>query len=434
MPPWILAPAHQQSTFEIRHRQQHSEVFNMSDNSTVEHQWSSSWDAEYDGVDDHQAFHDVPEDNSVADVDSVSEEGDYNNSEYSWNSAASHDASIRDGGDDVSSSVGSSRDEVVETVDNPESNLSYERVLSLNRHPAEISGPSENPDLQLLSLPIEVRRPIWQYAMTKLWGDVRVSFLMLAGADEDYNRGYGPLRKGLSVGLALGRRNPVALLYVCRKIYQEAVPHLYGENRFVSFNVRGFQHCFVNDSDYGIGGANAAMIKKVSFGVPEPVKQDPANNLQGFVDFMSNTLMGVEEAELSIKYESYYVDPPTSGQRSSWSQERRSLLHTVACLAESHPKLKKAIWCSSSGGSMQTFWHGTKMIVRFAVHMVPVGKDLMCSSVGEVLNISGKNIQGRSVVLDCEKLRKTSWDDLLDKVPTEFELVEDAESFEVTVI
>ena len=230
---------------------------------------------------------------------------------------------------------------------------------------------------------------------------------MLAGSDEDYNRGYGPLRRGVFVGLGMGGRNPVALLYVCRKIYQEARPYLYGANRFVSFNVRGFQHCFVNDPDHGIGQANAAMIKKVSFGIPEPVKQDPASHLPGFVEFMSNTLMGVEEAELSIKYESYYVNPPTSGQRSCWSQERRSLLHTVACLAESHPKLTRAIWCSSSGGSMQTFWHGTKMIVRFAIHMVPAGKDLMRPGVGEVLDIGGRKVQGRVSVSSIAQDRLT---------------------------
>ncbi|KAK4947538.1 hypothetical protein LTR10_013483 [Elasticomyces elasticus] len=373
---------------------------------------------------------------NTADEYEVSEEGGWNESEYSWHSAASHhvsDNSLSADEDDVTYSVDAGDDEMNEVINAFGFAPRVGHALSSGPHPAEISGPSMNPDLQLLNIPVEVRRLIWQYSMTKIWGDVRVSFTMLAGDDKDYDQGYGELRKGMSVGLALGRNNPVALLYVSRKVYQEAVPCLYGENRFVSFNVRGFQHRFINDPEYGIGPTHAAMIKKVSFGIPEPVKQDPGEYLQGFVDFMSNSLAGLEHAELSVKYESYYVDPPSSNQRVCWSQERRALLHTVAWLAKSHPKLTQAVWCSTSGGCLETFWHGTKMVVRFAVYIVPAGKDLNGSGVNQVLDVDGKKVHTKDIVLDCAKIRETSWDDLFDLGPADFELVNSG-SLEVTLM
>jgi hypothetical protein len=199
--------------------------------------------------------------------------------------------------------------------------------------------------------------------------------------------GTAHFERGYDVGLGFPGWYPVSLLCVCRQTYNEAIPFLYGANHFVSFN-----GSFVNDPDHGIGRANAALIKRVSFGLPEPVKQDRTNHLLGFLDFMCGTLTGLVHLELSVKFENYYVSPATHDQHLEWSQERRALLLAAARLTQRHPNLKKAVWCSTSGGSLATFWHGTKMQARFAVFLLPAGQDVNIARPNSRLDIEARTI------------------------------------------
>ncbi|KAK5557050.1 hypothetical protein LTR46_004861 [Exophiala xenobiotica] len=251
---------------------------------------------------------------------------------------------------------------------------SIEQSWSESPHPAETSGPSSKPELQLLGMPKEVRDIIWKLVVTKM---------------------------------------------TSIKTYNEVIPFLYGEDHFVSFNVRGFNGGFVNDPDHGIGRANAALIKRASFGIPEPVKQDPTNHLSGFLEFMCGTLTGLVHLELSVKFENYYVSPATQDQHLEWSQERRALLLAAAHLTQRHPNLKKAVWCATSGGSLATFWHGTKMQVRFAVFLLPAGQNVNITRPNSRLDI-----EARTIVTDV------TWDDLLNKQATDFALDKNAKASE----
>ncbi|KAK5232964.1 hypothetical protein LTR47_005828 [Exophiala xenobiotica] len=280
---------------------------------------------------------------------------------------------------------------------------SIEQSWSESPHPAETSGPSSKPELQLLGMPKEVRDIIWKLVVTKMTS-IKVCFSMLSEDDPDYDRGYGTLRKGYGVGLTFPGRYPMSLLYVCHQTYNEVIPFLYGENHFVSFNVRGFNGGFVNDPDHGIGRANAALIKRASF--------------------------GLVHLELSVKFENYYVSPATQDQHIEWSQERRALLLAAAHLTQRHPNLKKAVWCATSGGALATFWHGTKMQVRFAVFLLPAGQNVNITRPNSRLDIEARTIVTDDIVLDCPNIRGTAWDDLLNKQATDFALDKDAKASE----
>ncbi len=280
---------------------------------------------------------------------------------------------------------------------------SIEQPWYRSPHPAEASGPSTKDELQLLGMPKEVRDIIWKLVMTKMTS-VKVCFSMFSENDSYYDRGYGALRKGSVAGLTFPGKCPMSLLYVCRQTFNEAIPFLYGENHFVNFNVRGFNGCFVNDPDHGIGRANAALIKRVSLGIPEPVKQDRTNHLPGFLDFICSTLTGLVHLELSVKFESYNESPATHDQHLEWCEERRALLLTAAHLTQRHSNLKKAVWCSTSGGSLVTFWHGTKMQVRLAVFLLPAGQSVNIARPNSTLDI-----EAIPIVTDVSVLCVQEW-------------------------
>ncbi|KAK5453451.1 hypothetical protein LTS15_006636 [Exophiala xenobiotica] len=389
-----------------------------------EHQHSIE-NLDMEAVDKRQMLDDEQGVPDTSEANEQSEEG--HESQDSQQTTVSRDILCHE--EDSSSHGCSSHDGAIEDLVVTFPYTSIEQPWSESPHPAETSGPSSKPESQLLGMPKEVRDIIWKLVMTKTTS-IKVCFSMFSEDDPYYDRGYGALRRGYDVGLGFPGWYPVSLLYVCRQTYNEAIPLLYGGNHFVSFNVRGFNGSFVNDPDHGIGRANAALIKKVSFGLPEPVKQDRTNHLPGFLDFMCGTLTGLVHLELSVKFENYYVSPATHDQHLEWSQERRAVLLTAAHLTQRHPNLKKAVWCSTSGGSLATFWHGTKMLVRFAVFLLRAGQNGNIARPNSKLDIEARTIVTDDIVLDCPKIRDTAWDDLLNKQATDFALDKDAKASE----
>ena len=200
--------------------------------------------------------------------------------------------------------------------------------------------------------------------------DVFLSFTMTKKTDPRHTRGYGFPKKGFKNGLAIGEDATIGVLLTCKKMYTEAVQVLYSQNCFVTHNVRGFSSSFIGHFRYGIGGVNAAMIKNVSFGVPEQVKWDPDNHLGDFLDIVCNTLPNLNQLTLTTRFHTAMPDPVAFVQYD-WPVQR-AMLRTAAWITKKHPVLKNAIWRAWSGGNYDMADWIPEWMVDFWITLRPV--------------------------------------------------------------
>ena len=259
---------------------------------------------------------------------------------------------------------------------------------------AEVSVPSVRSDLQLMSMPGEVRHQIWKHVVTKPRGDIAISFsyehhmghealkLQLDRRWGKLNRGYKSLQLGVFATLALHEGSRISILLTCRQIHSEAIYILYGENRFVSYNLHGFCDFFVGDPVHGIGEKHAATIKSVTLDVPacrdREHRQGYRNNLCKLTSLVCKTLCGLHDAKLAIcflacKPLTGLVSPSWGVPGQQWAYERNRLLSAASFVTESHPILKKAIWSSSSGGKDVLTSTGAYFWVEFVVNLFSEG-------------------------------------------------------------
>ncbi|KAK5241254.1 hypothetical protein LTR40_010237, partial [Exophiala xenobiotica] len=90
-------------------------------------------------------------------------------------------------------------------------------------HPAEASGPSEDPKLQLMGLPAEVRLHLFRYLLVK---DSEV-YIYSNGPNEDVDERYR--NKCSTIGVKI----VTSILRVNKKAAEEGLEILYGENIFM---------------------------------------------------------------------------------------------------------------------------------------------------------------------------------------------------------
>ena len=231
---------------------------------------------------------------------------------------------------------------------------------------------------------------VYPYILAKGDGDVFISFSLLKKVDKKYSRGYGYPKKGLAHGMAIGPKGCVAILRVCRQIFEESFPALYQHNVFRTYNVRGFDGSFINNPKRGIGKDKAAMIKHVTFGVPEPVKFDPQNHLGEFLDFVCGDLKGLDSMTLRVRFRTLMPDP-VAWTDHDWPDERRGMLNTAAWVTKRHPTLKKATWLAHSGGQYDMAIHHSwdDWFVEFEIKLTRpcVTKTINTSNVANIVGL-----------------------------------------------
>ena len=199
-----------------------------------------------------------------------------------------------------------------------------------------------------MGMPAEIRAPIYPHLLSKD-GHVSVDFDLLNKTYKSTGRAPDYPKKGFAHGLAIGPKHAVAILFVCRKTYEEGISALYENNHFRTYKVRSFEGVFVHHRKFGIGKINAAHIKHVTFGVPAPVKFDPQTHLGVFLDFVCDDLPNLESMMLRVQFRPLMPNPIASF-KTDWPKERRGLLNTVAWTTKRHPTLKKAVSVAGSGG------------------------------------------------------------------------------------
>ena len=247
-----------------------------------------------------------------------------------------------------------------------------------NIHAAEASQHSTaQPPPPFLRLPAKIRLSIYCLILKK-GGDNRIliKFALLKKTRPEYDRGYGLLRIDAKSGLAIGdSAEPFSsILRTCRKVHEETVEVLYGENKFESRNARGLSDIFIPM----IGANMATPIKDLVLGVPRCViEADPGADLTKFIDLVCGKLSGLQTLRI-VTYCRRPQDLPSNGENADlkdlWKHDRRALLCTASLVTANHPILKRAIW---SGESHTSGWQWGRRIfeeslVVIALH--PAGK------------------------------------------------------------
>ena len=165
-------------------------------------------------------------------------------------------------------------------LDNTHVSFSTDIVLITDlQQPTIASGASQNVDLQLATMPAEIRAKIYPYLLIKSQHNgpastANQSQVHVTANDKSVCRcpqgvhcqhsdvWSSPTAPGRCS--AIGPPGVISILRVCKQLYEEAVSVLYGRNIFVIDDILKFQKFFVDHPQRGIGSANCRLIKLVS--------------------------------------------------------------------------------------------------------------------------------------------------------------------------
>ena len=175
-----------------------------------------------------------------------------------------------------------------------------------------ISGPSSDPENQLLGLPLEIRRKIYMAFLVKdedVWLDCyRGGRLVSRGghrALNKYQHGDFRLTSTLSVNKGI-----TAFLRTCRQIESEGTDILYGENQFACCHASVMQNQFVHGMSHqdskkfrGIGRRNSRKIQKLVVELPYLIVGKGHSSIGGnpFLDFICADLTALRKLTLKIQ-------------------------------------------------------------------------------------------------------------------------------------
>ncbi|KAJ9609099.1 hypothetical protein H2200_006870 [Cladophialophora chaetospira] len=300
-------------------------------------------------------------------------------------------------------------------------------------HPADISGPSANPDLQLLGMPREVRNEIYRNLLVK-------DGVVLVNRAHDY-RSY---RLSLDrPGLVIGPKNITNILRVNQQIKEECLDILYGENKFECHKARSFERGFVNSegkscncaaeinpfcrghkSFLGIGKSNAAKIKHVTFGLEELCEegltgmsyrsQDHPDHAI-FLEILCTILPSLQKLTLKLRTKDSRVSTPRERMRKSTQVQRiTALVGTAGRITKYHPVLRKAIWRHWSSSDLvdsdqiasdHDCW-GTD---HFYIDLVAEGARPLPRTNKTTKSALVEGVPLSDVVLDSQLIRRTGW-------------------------
>jgi hypothetical protein len=218
--------------------------------------------------------------------------------------------------------------------------------------------------------------------------------------------------------LSLPENGDSAILRTCKQIEREATDILYGENSFRFFDAKRVHQDFIRHSGSlrmwkdvptgaGIGTGNAAKIKKAIVGLPPDVIRSTQDHNGGnwFLDMLCKDLVGLQELEVTTKYESRRV------LDEEWVEHvprRRVFMTTAARLVKYHPTLRTAVWSRRSGGDLQSLnnWFS----FTFSIEVKAIGFERRLEEASIIKQgFFGHSVESFDVLLDTAKLCSAVW-------------------------
>ncbi|KAJ9608236.1 hypothetical protein H2200_007224 [Cladophialophora chaetospira] len=282
----------------------------------------------------------------------------------------------------------------------PEENVNIGRRLNFRRldfHPAELSGPSKDPRLQLMELPAEVRNQIFRLVMIsqhKIRLDSSGRFRPVASPPE-----IAP-----------------ALLGVCRQAYHETRSMLYQENKWLITHMQAFAELFIEAVEPPFVeqipdtlGENRAMLLRDLVIWPglrddeHSYPHEPKLQIQQVTRFVFSKLLGLQHLQL------VWLGRFSSG---AGRDDSAQFLREAAYITSQHPILKKAIWNRKSGRRPKNPWFDeVLMAIDFVAESraKPSFELPKCEQLEDDFSRQLEGITEKDLILNCLKIRKAAW-------------------------
>lgn len=224
--------------------------------------------------------------------------------------------------------------------------------------PAELSGASPNPKLQLLGIALEVRTMIFREILIDATNTaIGLTFRHYTPNGVRYKRKRNGTQQAYQTTCRVNARQDrqwsqmLSLLRVSRQTYEEGCPIFYGLNAWYKSSVQNFEYHPSSElpQPSDLPAKKMALIKDLS------LKFDLLSTRANFATF--DELIGFicsgfpRLQHLRLTFDSKQYTRAFWGQASSngYVKEMGALLSVVATLTRQHPVLKKAIWSAESG-------------------------------------------------------------------------------------
>ncbi|EXJ72768.1 uncharacterized protein A1O5_03915 [Cladophialophora psammophila CBS 110553] len=219
-------------------------------------------------------------------------------------------------------------------------------------HPAEVSGASKDPNLQLLGIPREIRDKIVRYVLVGE-EEIPLRFRSYAFAERSSDT-FGLNRKMddtvrkhdrtvTQMWKPDGQVHALGLLFTCRQLYEEGRVIFYGENVWVDTSAGDFPTFYSEGNSY-MSRSNAALVKKARLQRCLSFPDGLDGRLDAFTPFACNWLPNLQK--LRLRFYVFKASPSDPSTIYAFVKER--FLMTAADMTQNHPTLKKAIWNTDS--------------------------------------------------------------------------------------
>ena len=134
------------------------------------------------------------------------------------------------------------------------------------------------------------------------------------------------------------------ILRVCRQLYREGVPVLYGKNSFVAHNIRDF-----NSTPRMCLKLNTLSIKKLTSSISIKNTNHVDIKLLFYIEFLEQKLPSLCELTLMSEFDNPHRQWHVNPAHTRLEVEHRAILYTAAYIALHHATLRTAIWDARSG-------------------------------------------------------------------------------------
>ncbi|KIW96162.1 uncharacterized protein Z519_03229 [Cladophialophora bantiana CBS 173.52] len=300
-------------------------------------------------------------------------------------------------------------------------------------HPAEVSGASRDPNLQLLGIPREIRDKIVRYVLV---GEKEIplrfrSYAVAerASATSGVHREMDDTVRGHDCTVTQiwkpdGQVHALGLLFTCSQMYEEGRVIFYGENVWVDTSAGDFP-AFYSEGNFYMSRSNAALVKKARLQRCLSFPDGLDGSLDAFTSFASHWLPNLQKLQLRF----YVFKASPSDPQTIYSFVKERFLITTADMTQNHPALKKAIWNTDSVAPY-------KFSLNFGAELTVPGhsdEELFKVRTEEIDEEGRRHFIPQNLILDCQKIRQTNRADLSRLQPWDLALPEMATSSEPLV-
>ncbi|KAJ9608231.1 hypothetical protein H2200_007219 [Cladophialophora chaetospira] len=308
------------------------------------------------------------------------------------------------------------------------------REVLVTFHPAEASGASSNPKLQVMGLPREVRDKIFGLA-THAEHDIQMYFWKQTKNDSfgSLSSNNCALQQTSVYGCKFARdfknsdgSDPRGLFLVSKRAYAESHPLFYSRNHFhfadasTNFCKPLFQQ-FNEDPRGTLSAINASLIKNVMIDMESLIlaRTESQSLIEPLVMVVSHFLPGLQSLRLSREINngrrSRQLRPEREYDGTFDAEDIAFTLRIAARIAKGHPVLSKIVWEAGTdrvwfAGRMDgCVIHSPTLGTGLYIKVMPASYD---TKVPEIRMDARRNILSiKNTTLDGDKILQTSWKD-----------------------